>query len=111
MGSLSSFNKTMLFKWRWRFFHNPNALWVSVIKTIHGTSGRCSDLSAMGAPSGLWKGIINVIRQLHDGGVDLRELCLIRIGNGMQTDFWRDIWLGTRPLSVQYPRIFALDDF
>ena len=38
VGSLFSFNKAMLFKWRCRFFKNPNALWVSVIKAIHGTS-------------------------------------------------------------------------
>ena len=64
----------------------------------------------MGASSGPWKGIINVIRQLHGRGVDLCELCPIRVGNGMQTDFRRDIWLETQPLSVQFPRIFALDD-
>ena len=39
------------------------------------------------------------------------EFCPIRVGSGMQTDFWRDIWLGLQPLSVQFPRIFALDDF
>ena len=81
MGSLSSFNKAMLFKWRWRFFHNPNALWVSVIKAIHGTSGRCSDLSTIGAPSGPWKGIVTVIRQLIDRGADFREFCPIRVGS------------------------------
>jgi len=62
VGSLSSFNKAKLFKWRWRFFHSPNALWVFVIKAIHGTSGRCSDLSTVGTPSGPWKGIVTVIR-------------------------------------------------
>ena len=92
-------------------FNNPNALWVRVIKAIYGTSGRCSDLSTVGAPSGPCKGIINVIRQLHDRRVDLRELCPIRVGNEMQTDFRRDIWLENQPLSVQFPRIFALDDF
>jgi len=65
----------------------------------------------VGASSGPWKGIINVIRQLHGRGVDLCELCPIRVGNGMQTDFWRDIWIESQPLSIKYPHIFALDDF
>ena len=59
---------------------------------------------------GSWKGIITVIRQLSDRGVDLCELCHIRFGNRMQTDLQRDILLGPQSLSIQFPRIFALDD-
>ena len=103
-------DKAMLFKWRWRFFHNLNILWVSVIKATHGNTGRFSNLSTLGVSSGIWKGIIKVIRQLCDKGVDLCELCPIRVGNKMQTYFWRYIWHGSQPLSVQFPRIFALDD-
>ncbi|KAJ9557129.1 hypothetical protein OSB04_011743 [Centaurea solstitialis] len=79
VGSLSSFNIAMLFKWRCKFFHNPNALWVPVIKAIQGSSGRCSDLSTIGASSGSWKGIITVIQHLSDEGVHLHELCPIRV--------------------------------
>ncbi|PWA86521.1 hypothetical protein CTI12_AA140450 [Artemisia annua] len=30
----------MLFKWLCRFFHNPNALWVSVTHALHGYDDR-----------------------------------------------------------------------
>ncbi|GJX69706.1 putative RNA-directed DNA polymerase, eukaryota, reverse transcriptase zinc-binding domain protein [Tanacetum coccineum] len=30
VGSLKAFNMSLLLKWRWRLFHNPNALWVLV---------------------------------------------------------------------------------
>ncbi|GJV59803.1 PH, RCC1 and FYVE domains-containing protein 1 isoform X1 [Tanacetum coccineum] len=36
VGSLKAFNMSLLLKWRWRLFHNPNALWVHVVKAIHG---------------------------------------------------------------------------
>ncbi|GJW99501.1 RNA-directed DNA polymerase, eukaryota, reverse transcriptase zinc-binding domain protein [Tanacetum coccineum] len=36
VGNLKVFNMSLLLKWRWRLFHNPNALWVHVVKAIHG---------------------------------------------------------------------------
>nr|GEY71221.1 RNA-directed DNA polymerase, eukaryota, reverse transcriptase zinc-binding domain protein [Tanacetum cinerariifolium] len=36
VGSLIAFNMSLLLKKRWRLFHNPNALWVHVVKAIHG---------------------------------------------------------------------------
>ncbi|GJZ90403.1 RNA-directed DNA polymerase, eukaryota, reverse transcriptase zinc-binding domain protein [Tanacetum coccineum] len=36
IGSLKVFNMSLLLKWRWHLFHNPNALWVHVVKAIHG---------------------------------------------------------------------------
>ncbi|GKA64157.1 RNA-directed DNA polymerase, eukaryota, reverse transcriptase zinc-binding domain protein [Tanacetum coccineum] len=82
VGSLFSLNRAMLFKWLWRFFHNPNALWVSVIRALHGHSGRLRDLPTLGA----------------------------HFGNGQLTDFWRDRWIGPTPLFAQFSRIFSLDE-
>ncbi|GJS06427.1 RNA-directed DNA polymerase, eukaryota, reverse transcriptase zinc-binding domain protein [Tanacetum coccineum] len=110
VGSLFSLNRAMLFKWFWRFFHNPNALWVSVIRALHGHCGRLRDLSMVGAHSGPWKGIISALIQLKDRGDGLQDFCQIRVGNGQLTDFWRDTWLGSTPLFLQFSRIFALDD-
>ncbi|GJU48519.1 RNA-directed DNA polymerase, eukaryota, reverse transcriptase zinc-binding domain protein [Tanacetum coccineum] len=39
IGSLKSFNLALLQKWRWRWLSFPNALWVKVIKAIHGQEG------------------------------------------------------------------------
>nr|GEW04044.1 RNA-directed DNA polymerase, eukaryota, reverse transcriptase zinc-binding domain protein [Tanacetum cinerariifolium] len=36
VGSLRAFNMSLLLKWRWHLFHNSNALWVHVVKSIHG---------------------------------------------------------------------------
>nr|GEZ79415.1 putative ribonuclease H protein At1g65750 family [Tanacetum cinerariifolium] len=36
IGSLASFNLTLLQKWRWHFFYDVGDLWCNVIKAIHG---------------------------------------------------------------------------
>ncbi|GJT59827.1 hypothetical protein Tco_1003360 [Tanacetum coccineum] len=33
-----------------------------------------------------------------------------RIGNGRDTSFWLDCWLDSTPLSVMFPRVFALEE-
>nr|GFB18103.1 RNA-directed DNA polymerase, eukaryota [Tanacetum cinerariifolium] len=33
----------------------------------------------------------------------------IRIGNGLHTQFWKDLWIGDFTLSGLFPRLFALD--
>ncbi|GKB57874.1 hypothetical protein Tco_0914060, partial [Tanacetum coccineum] len=37
--SLKAFNFALLQKWRWRLFQNPLALWVQLVKAIHGSEG------------------------------------------------------------------------
>ncbi|GJY27188.1 hypothetical protein Tco_0401914 [Tanacetum coccineum] len=41
VGSLKAFNMSLLLKRRWRLFHNSNALWVHVVKAIHGEEADC----------------------------------------------------------------------
>ncbi|GJU75253.1 putative RNA-directed DNA polymerase, eukaryota, reverse transcriptase zinc-binding domain protein [Tanacetum coccineum] len=36
VSNLKAFNMSLLMKWRWRLFYNLNALWVHVVKAIHG---------------------------------------------------------------------------
>ena len=36
MGNLKAFNVSLLYKWKWRLLTNPDALWVKVIRSIHG---------------------------------------------------------------------------
>ena len=35
--------------------------------------------------------------------------CKIRIGDGLLTRFWSDIWVGDNQLRVMFPRIYALE--
>ncbi|GJW69240.1 RNA-directed DNA polymerase, eukaryota [Tanacetum coccineum] len=35
--------------------------------------------------------------------------CRIHVGNGLRTNFWKEVWIGDNPLCVLFPRIFALE--
>ncbi|GJT74474.1 hypothetical protein Tco_1041199 [Tanacetum coccineum] len=56
-----------------------------------------------------WLSIIREIHSLKDRGVDLVSHCRIHVGNGMRTNFWKEVWIGDNPLCVLFPRIFALE--
>nr|GEX67182.1 hypothetical protein [Tanacetum cinerariifolium] len=81
IGSIFGLNIGLLFKWIWRFLTRPSDLWACVIGSIYG----------------------------HDGGVGLLSLCTRKLGNGESTRFWEDIWCGTNPLRLKFPRIYLLE--
>ncbi|GJU86089.1 RNA-directed DNA polymerase, eukaryota, partial [Tanacetum coccineum] len=45
----------------------------------------------------------------QDRGVDLISHCHIRVGNGLRTQFWNEVWIGDTQLRVMFPRIYALE--
>ncbi|PWA87168.1 hypothetical protein CTI12_AA134350 [Artemisia annua] len=49
------------------------------------------------------------VRKLKDKGFDFWSHCKKRVGNGINTSFWSDCWLGDIPLKAKYPRLFALE--
>jgi hypothetical protein len=38
----------------------------------------------------------------------VEEVIEHKIGNGMLTRFWRDVWIGDSPLCIKFPRLFSL---
>nr|GEV41168.1 RNA-directed DNA polymerase, eukaryota [Tanacetum cinerariifolium] len=42
-------------------------------------------------------------------GFDFLSHCKIRVGNGLNTRFWLDTWIMDLPLSIRFPRIYALE--
>ncbi|GJU66242.1 hypothetical protein Tco_1252501 [Tanacetum coccineum] len=42
-------------------------------------------------------------------GIDLHSLLKIKIGNGENTRFWIDKWVGDTQLSIDFPRLFRLE--
>ncbi|GJS31326.1 RNA-directed DNA polymerase, eukaryota [Tanacetum coccineum] len=97
--------KGLLAKWVWRFLSQDNSLWCQLISAIHGSS--ITDLST--AYPSTWNSIIKEFNYLKVQGVDVFSHCKIRIGNGLHTRFWKDLWIGDCTLSGLFPRLFALD--
>nr|GEY12708.1 RNA-directed DNA polymerase, eukaryota [Tanacetum cinerariifolium] len=44
-----------------------------------------------------------------DRGVDLISHSHIRVGNGLCTQFWNEVWIGDTPIRVLFPRVYALE--
>ncbi|GJV09941.1 putative reverse transcriptase domain-containing protein [Tanacetum coccineum] len=67
VGSLKAFNMSLLLMWRLRLFHNLNALWVHVVKTIHGDEATI-DIKGCHT-NGVWTSIVRSIFHLHSSGI------------------------------------------
>ncbi|KAE9589510.1 putative RNA-directed DNA polymerase [Lupinus albus] len=102
---LIHFNHALLGKWRWRRLQDKEAFWVQVIDSKYGSewsfqrsgiaSRWCKDIGKVGSPDADTSG-------WFDGNV-WKE-----IGNGLQTLFWHDVWVGNQSLKMVFPRLFRL---
>nr|GEZ36690.1 RNA-directed DNA polymerase, eukaryota [Tanacetum cinerariifolium] len=105
VSSFFALNRALLFKWGWRFISYENSLWSRVIHAIHGPC-------LMQSPprfASVWGTIVREVQALKSQGVDLLSYCRIHVGNGLQTSFWKDHWIGESPLCTLFPRVFLLE--
>nr|GEW67382.1 RNA-directed DNA polymerase, eukaryota, reverse transcriptase zinc-binding domain protein [Tanacetum cinerariifolium] len=95
----------LLFKWIWRFISGDNSLWCRFIKAMHGNNL----FKSSNFRSSNWITIVREVFRLKDCGVDLLSYCHRRVGNGLCTKFWKDLWIGDTRLCELFPRIYALE--
>ncbi|GJW62013.1 hypothetical protein Tco_0111348 [Tanacetum coccineum] len=107
IGSLKSFNLALLQKWRWRWFSFPNALWVKVIKAIHGQEGGFDTYGCKF--NGIWDRIVGSSIFLHSKNIILLNYFRFKAGCGTRIRFWKDIWIGDSPLNILYNRLYQLE--
>ncbi|GJV25458.1 RNA-directed DNA polymerase, eukaryota [Tanacetum coccineum] len=96
ISSLYALNRALLFKWVWRFISRDNSLWCRLILSMHGSKLPSSSPFWYST----WLSIIREIHSLKDRGVDLVSHCRIHVGNGLRTNFWKEVWIGDNPLCV-----------
>nr|GEY66539.1 RNA-directed DNA polymerase, eukaryota, reverse transcriptase zinc-binding domain protein [Tanacetum cinerariifolium] len=80
VGSIFALNRALMFKWIWRFRVSCEDMWIKVTK------------------------------HLTEKSINLLSLCKRKVGDGSSISFWDDDWCGDRPLKLQFPRVYALDD-
>ncbi|GJY35720.1 RNA-directed DNA polymerase, eukaryota, reverse transcriptase zinc-binding domain protein [Tanacetum coccineum] len=110
IGSLKVSNQSLLAKWWWRIRNEEHALWSKVICSLHGPmGGLVEDLGSVIATTGPWSQIRKLKIHLNIIGINLPLLFKMKVGNGRNTSFWHDKWLGGSPLHVTYLRLYRLD--
>ncbi|GJV49231.1 RNA-directed DNA polymerase, eukaryota, reverse transcriptase zinc-binding domain protein [Tanacetum coccineum] len=106
VGSIKAFNYSLLLKWRWRMLNCPSALWVHVLKSIHGDEAGFDIKGCQ--TNGLWARIVGSIYHLHSSGYIPLNSFRFSVGDGSLVRFWKDTWLGDSPLCTRYNRLFRL---
>ncbi|GJZ17745.1 putative RNA-directed DNA polymerase, eukaryota, reverse transcriptase zinc-binding domain protein [Tanacetum coccineum] len=91
IGSLKSFNLSLLQKWRWRFITNPKLLWVKAIKTLHGQEGGFDHQGCK--TNGVWGKIVGSSNYLHSNSILSNDSLRFHVGCGTLIRFWKDTWL------------------
>nr|GEV14910.1 RNA-directed DNA polymerase, eukaryota [Tanacetum cinerariifolium] len=82
-----------------------SAAWNKVIRAIYGPSvGTHSTHLSFN-----WCSIVREVHKLKGKGFDFCSHCKKRIGNGNDTQFWFDCWIGDIPLRDKFRRLFALE--
>nr|GEZ54817.1 hypothetical protein [Tanacetum cinerariifolium] len=86
--------------WVWRFLSHENSLWFRFISAMHDSSIQPRSSSYCSN----WLSILREVSSLKLQGIDFLSHCKRRVGSGMQTRFWEDLWLGETPFRELFPR-------
>jgi hypothetical protein len=103
-------NISLLAKWRWRLLSNENMLWKEVIRSKYGATAignvilgeECKPRYA----SLWWKDVCSIGTNLHQNWFAISAVK--KIGNGLNTRFWKDCWVGNSSLMERFPRLFSI---
>ncbi|GKA93122.1 hypothetical protein Tco_0815108, partial [Tanacetum coccineum] len=58
----------------------------------------------------IWSDILQAVNSLKDKGIDFLQFIRKKIGNGVNTSFWADSWIGSIPFKEKFPRLYALEE-
>nr|GEV69851.1 RNA-directed DNA polymerase, eukaryota [Tanacetum cinerariifolium] len=105
VSSYYALNRALLLKWVWCFLSQDGSLWSRVIGAIYGSSIEYQPSNISSCSSS----ILREVQVLISKGFDFLSHCKIRVGNGLNTRFWLDTWIMDLPLSIRFPRIYALE--
>ncbi|GKE62230.1 RNA-directed DNA polymerase, eukaryota, reverse transcriptase zinc-binding domain protein [Tanacetum coccineum] len=107
--SFFAINCALLFKWGWRFFSDGSSLWSTFIKALFGFHGAIGLTVKLNRRS-IWSDILQAVNSLKDKGIDFLQFIRKKIGNGVNTSFWADSWIGSIPFKEKFPRLYALEE-
>ena len=106
---IEDMNVSLLAKWVWRFRNEDQAVWVQIIKSIHGKDGSFGEEQAKKMHSCIWRSILLKMQKLDPIFLNLTNIMQVNIGDGDSTRFWEDSWNDKGILKRSFPRLFALE--
>jgi hypothetical protein len=100
---LRRLNISLFAKWRWRLLSNEGEVWKSIMAEKYGNniigSMVSADVGDVREASIWWKAIRMIDSEVGWFNDTFRK----KAGNGATTQFWRDVWVGSRPLKDVFP--------
>lgn len=93
-------NRCLLSKWLFKLL-NEDGVWQELLHNKYLRQKTLSEVQARPSDSAFWKGLMEVKQEFF-----AREF--FKVGNGLNTLFWEDIWLGNTPLAQQYPSLYNI---
>ncbi|XP_071726422.1 uncharacterized protein [Rutidosis leptorrhynchoides] len=109
--SLFCKNLALLCKWWWRFISETNTLWINVIRSIYGHYGGLSvgEGSSRILTGGIWSNIRDAGFKTDELGIPFSKSFKKILGDGCDTRFWTENWLGNMALKNKFKRLFRLE--
>ncbi|GJW48712.1 RNA-directed DNA polymerase, eukaryota [Tanacetum coccineum] len=108
VSSLYALNRGLMVKWFWRFYSQKTSLWANVIKAIHGEDGNVDKAHYIGGRT-CWTSIVHEVKVLCSQGVNILDCMRLKLGDGENTNFWKDNWCSGGILKDLFPRLYALE--
>lgn len=57
----------------------------------------------------MWSNIVKAIHRVHTIETGAKQWVSRKVGDGTDTKFWQDCWIGDIKLAARFPRLFALE--
>jgi hypothetical protein len=103
-------NISLLTKWKWRLFSEEQSIWKNVLINRYGDGvrgfGWMSRTLSSNVASIWWNDLVKI--GVVEGEDRLNGIFYKKIGNGGDTSFWHDTWVGVNPLKEVFPRLFLI---
>nr|AAM08546.1 Putative retroelement [Oryza sativa Japonica Group]AAP53436.1 retrotransposon protein, putative, unclassified [Oryza sativa Japonica Group] len=97
---LEIMNIALLGKWLWNL-ENKDGWWQEILRDKYLSKKTLLGMKKKPGDSHFWQGLMEIKNSFY-------KFCSKKLGDGKQTLFWEDNWIGGRPLALQFPTLFNI---